>query len=200
MHYRSVRGCSCGVPSQTAKEVDEEMIFPLDYIPVLSIILSIPYVCYHDIKARIVSYKLLILLAVINIPVSILYLLESPVRNYYLIGFTLLFCGILIALALSGIIGGFDALFASEILLFVQFNPFKFPRVYFPMDFFWNMILLIIFTAVSFVLIKTLQGARFPRGVPFRLDTFIRLFEIKDIPQTLVIAAAFILTLVIELI
>lgn len=133
------------------------------------------------------------LLYIVNVYPLFLYLSESPARNYYLL---LLSCAlVVIAFLLSffGAIGGADFWFISAIMIFVQYNPFKFPRVFFPLDFFWTLLLTACYVPVLVFFYNKWKGndlpvikmfTTFPNGIPFMIP----------------ISFAFIVTLLIEII
>ena len=120
------------------------MIPILEYIPVIAILCYIPFVCISDWKTRHVNFLYFTPLIVACAPSFYNYVIESPARNYWLFGLTVILCCILLALAVVGAIGGADFWFASFIMLFVQYNPFVFPRVFFALDFFWTLLLITI--------------------------------------------------------
>jgi len=168
--------------------------FNLPIFTTLIILGYIPFVCYSDIKTRTFEFNLWLPLILTGIANLIVYLAESPGRNFYLLGLSLVLCVVLLAFSYVGGIGGADFFFASFIMLFVQYNPFKFPRVFFALDFFWTLLLVTIalpiiiyaYNLFEYDPPKTIVGklTHFPRGVPFML----------------VISFAFVATLIMELI
>lgn len=158
------------------------------------ILCYIPLVCWSDIKTRTVPFLWFLPLIVVGTITEILYLLESPDRNFYLLGLTLVLCGILLAGAIKGAIGGADFWFASFIMVFVQYNPFRFPRIFFSLDFFWTLLLVTLFippiiyayNLFEYEPPKTLVGklTMYPRGVPFMVP----------------ISFAFVATLIMEMV
>jgi hypothetical protein len=148
-------------------------------ITVILILLYIPCVCYSDWKTRTFEFLYFLPLAIWGMFTTVLYLLDSPARNFWLMGLTLVMCGILFAAAIIGAIGGADFWFASFIMVFLQFNPFVVPRQFFALDFF--MILIAVTGCLPLVIYaynhleyhppKTFIGkfTCFPDGVPFML-------------------------------
>ena len=151
----------------------------LQYAVVVAIIAYIPYICYSDIKTRTVDLRVWIPLVVIGGMATIIYLIESPPRNYYLLGITIILCGILFAGTLIKALGGADFIFASIIMLSMQYNPFVFPRAFFALDFFWTLLLVTIclppiiyaYNLFEYDPSKTFIAklTHFPRGIPFML-------------------------------
>lgn len=146
---------------------------------VVMILCYIPLVCWSDIKTRTVPFWWFVPLVVAGGITEAMYLMESPDRNLYLLGLTWVLCCILFLAACRGAIGGADFWFASFIMLFVQFNPFKFPRIFFALDFFWTLLLVTLFIPILIYAYnlfeydppKTFIGklTHYPRGVPFML-------------------------------
>jgi len=148
-------------------------------ITVILVLLYIPCVCYSDWKTRTFNFIYFLPLAVWGIFTTILYLEESPARNFWLMGLTVVMCCIVLAVAIIRGIGGADFWFASFIMVFLQFNPFVTPRLFFPLDFF--LVLLAVMGCLPLVIYayncleynppKTFVGklTYFPDGVPFVL-------------------------------
>jgi hypothetical protein len=99
---------------------------------------------------------------------------------------TMALCLILLAISLLGGIGGADWLFATAIMVFVQYNPFIFPREYFALDFFYTLLLTAIYLPVLTFIYNYWKGnhkdfniapayttkemlTRFPGGFPYML-------------------------------
>ena len=173
------------------------MINILQYLPILTTLLIlcyIPFVCISDLRTRTFDFNYFWPLIIIGGANLAMYLLESPTRNYWLLALSLILCAILLTASMIGGIGGADFFFASFIMLFVQYNPFKFPRVFFALDFFWTLMLVSIclpiiiyaYNCVEYNPPTTFIGklTHCPRGVPFML----------------VISFAFVATLVMEMI
>lgn len=164
----------------------------IEYLPVASILLYIPFVCWSDWKTRTFPFPVMLLLLVNVIPL-LHYLGESPERNYYLLALSLGLCVIALLLAVINAIGGADFLFISAILIFVQYNPFRFPRVFFPLDFFYTMLVTAAYLPVVVFLYNKWKGneypvvqmlTKFPDGFPFMFP----------------ISFAFVVTLVLEIV
>lgn len=162
------------------------MIDFIPYIPIIMILAFIPYACYSDIRNRTVSIYHMLAISLLSIPSLLIYLSESPERNYYLFAVSIALCAVLLVTAMIGGIGGADFWFASIIMLFVQYNPFTFPREYFPMDFMWNLLIVMAFIPIPVFLYNKIHRndkfdevtntkgygviemfTRYPRGVPF---------------------------------
>jgi hypothetical protein len=115
---------------------------PLPFITAILILLYIPLVCYYDIWFRGFKFNCWIPLIIVGIAYLAEYILESPTKNLYMLGFTFLLIGILLCISLFKGMYGADVFFATFIMLFVQYNPFIYPRVFFALDFFWTLLLL----------------------------------------------------------
>lgn len=168
-----------------------------EYLPILTTLLIlcyIPIVCISDIRTREFEFAYYIPLMFVGTANLYTYLLESPERNFYLLGLSIILCLVILGISLIGGIGGSDFFFATFIMLFVQYNPFKFPRVFFALDFFWTLLLTTVtlpiiiyaYNCFEYTPPDTLIGkfTHYPRGIPFML----------------VISFAFIATLVMEMI
>ena len=150
-----------------------------EFIPVFSILVYLPFACWSDWKHRIVPPSWTLALALVNVPSLYFYLISSPDRNYWLLGLSLVMCLLVFFLfALLGGIGGGDFWLASVILIFVQYNPFKFPRMYFPLDFFVAFLFVILYLMPILWMRNWIVGHRwrlwqmftyYPRGVPFMI-------------------------------
>ena len=169
------------------------MIFPLDYIPAISILISLPYLCWCDWKTRTIPFSWICGIVAINSPILYMYLLESPPRNYYLLGLSGVLCLLMLAMVLLGRIGGGDFFTASAIMMYVQYNPFRFPRVCFPMDFFWTMLVCIVLCLPLVMLYNVRSGKK--------LGVWKEMFDFPGgIPLVIPISVAFVSTLIMELI
>jgi hypothetical protein len=166
----------------------------LPIITVLLITLYIPCVCYSDWKTRAFEFLYFAPLIVWGLFTTILYLLDSPIRNFWLMGLTLVMCGILLGVAIIGGIGGADFWFASFIMVFLQFNPFLSIRIFFPLDFF--LVLLAVSGCLPLVTYAyNLLEYNAPKGF------FERLFKFPGgMPFMLPISFAFLTTLILEMI
>ena len=163
-------------------------------ITLILILLYIPCVCYSDWKTRTFNFLYFLPLAIWGMFTTILYLVESPTRNFWLMGLTLIMCCILLATAIIGAIGGADFWFASFIMVFLQFNPLVVPRQFFALDFFWMLLLvtvclppiIYVYNLLEYHPPETFIGklTHFPDGVPFMLP----------------ISFAFLVTLILEMI
>lgn len=164
-----------------------------DMIPALCILAYIPYVCYLDLKRRsvpVVSWIPLILLSILPL---ISYLDASTSRNWYFFEISLLLCGVLFCMALLNGISGADFIFASLISIFVQTNPFHYPRVFFVIDFMIWLCVVAVFIPIVVWANNRLKGNRY--GV---VDMFRKIDG--QFPWMLVISAAFVIALVMEMI
>jgi hypothetical protein len=153
----------------------------LQAITVILILLYIPCVCYSDWKTspRTFNFLYFLPLAVWGGFTTILYLSDSPVRNLWLMMLTLIMCCIILVPALLGGIGGGDFWFATFIMVFLQFNPFVTPRLFFPLDFFLVLIatmgclplVVYAYNLLEYQPPKTLYGKffQFPDGIPFMI-------------------------------
>jgi len=164
---------------------------PIEYVPTLLILLYIPFVCISDWRTRTFNFLYLIPLMVINVPLVYLYLAESPLRNYYLMGMTLVLCLILLGVALYGAIGGADFWFASLIMITVPFNPFLSIRRYFPLDFFYTLLLTAVYLPIVIYIYHIKNRDKLP--IWKMLTAFPGKF-----PYMLPISFAFIATLIME--
>jgi hypothetical protein len=146
---------------------------------VAMILCYIPLVCYFDVKVRMFKLVWFLPLIITGVITLAMYVLESPDRNFYLLGLSIILCGVLFAISWIGGIGGADFFFASFIILFVQYNPLHFPRIFFALDFFWTLLLVTItlpiiiyfHNVLEYNPPKTLIGmfTYYPRGIPFML-------------------------------
>lgn len=121
---------------------------PIEFVPTLLILLYIPIVCILDWRSRTVDVLWFFPLVLINIPLVYMYLAESPVRNYYLMAVSIVLCLLTLGLALYGSIGGADFWFVSIILITVPFNPFLSIRRFFPLDFFYTLLLTAVYLPI----------------------------------------------------
>ena len=163
-------------------------------ITMMMILLYIPCVCYSDWKTRTFNFLYFTPLAIWGGFTTVLYLLDSPARNFWLMGLTTIMCGILLAVALIGGIGGADFWFASFIMVFLQFNPFVIPRQFFPLDFF--MVLIAVTGCLPLVIYAYNALEYHPP------DTFIRKLTHfpEGVPFMLPISFAFLVTLIVEMV
>ena len=133
-------------------------------------------------------------------------------RNFYLLGLSAALCLIPLGMALMGWIGGGDFWLITIIMLFVQYNPFVFPRYWFSSDFFY-MLLLIICTLPIFVWIYNFRAGNLFAKTRFNphnnLDeviapgySFVEMLTKfpGGFPLMIPIALAFVLTLVVEVV
>jgi hypothetical protein len=167
-------------------------------ITLILILLYIPCVCYSDWKTRTFEFMYFLPLAIWGLFTTVLYLEESPARNFWLMGLTLIMCVFFLIPALLPTWlkgwGGADFWFVSFILVFLQFNPFITPRLFFPLDFFLVLIAVMgclplavyAYNWLEYHPPKTLYGKffYFPDGMPFMLP----------------ISFAFLVTLILEMI
>lgn len=174
-----------------AQVVDAEMNRLVELVPVLTILCYIPFLCYMDIKSRRTPLSWWAPLIIVGVPSLYIYLLESPLRNFHLLGLTVVLCAFMFLFAAAHIIGGADFIFASLIMLFVQSNPFVFPREFFALDFFWTLWLLACTLPIIVWGYNTYKQNRY--GL---IDMFTKVPN--HFPFMIVISAAFIITLVME--
>lgn len=164
-----------------------------EMLPAIAILCYLPFVCYSDLKSRTVPWKWWLPLIAIGTPFLIAYMQQSFTRNWYWLGISMMFCGVLFCMALLRMIGGADFIFASLITLFMQTNPFRYPRVFFSVDFILFMFLLFAFVPTIVWLNNRLKKNRY--GV---LDMFRKIDG--HFPMMFVISAAFIIALISELV
>ena len=163
------------------------------YIPVLSILLYIPFVCYSDYRSRSVPFLWYLPLILLNSLPLYLYFIESPPRNYWLFGLTIALCLILFWLAVLKAIGGGDFWFATFIMIFVPYNPFLPARTFFPLDFFWMLCLTAVYLPVITYIYNVWKRNRY--------TFFGMLTRFPDgFPYIIPISFAFIATLFVEMI
>lgn len=164
-----------------------------DMIPALCILAYIPFVCYSDLKHRsvpVISWLPLIILSTLPL---LSYLNASTERNWYFFEISLLLCGVLFCMALLKGISGADFIFASIIAIFVQTNPFHYPRVFFVIDFMVWLCVVAVFIPIIVWANNRLKGNQY--GV---IDMFRKIDG--HFPWMFVISAAFIIALVMEMI
>ena len=170
------------------------MIHPYyEYIPALLILLYIPFVCISDWKTRTFNFLYFIPLIIINIPLLYIYLSESPMRNYLLMGLTILICLLVLALALYGAIGGGDFWLITLIMITVPYNPFITIRKYFPLDFFYTLMITACYIPVVIYFYHVKRKDKLP------LKEMLTSFP-GQFPYMLPISFAFIATLVMEIV
>ena len=166
---------------------------PLEYIPVLLILLYVPFVCISDWRSRTFNVMYYIPLILINAPLLYLYLAESPARNYYFLGLTILLCLVTFALALIKSIGGGDFWLITLMMITVPYNPFITIRKFFPLDFFYTLMI----TACYLPLVIYVYHIHKKDKLPFK--QMLTQFP-GDFPYTIPISFAFIATLIMEIV
>jgi hypothetical protein len=164
----------------------------LQAIVIIMILCYIPLVCYSDIKTRTVKFVWYLPLIVIGTACLNAYLSDAPERNIYLLGLTVVLCLILLAASGLGAFGGSDFFFASFIMLFVQYNPFKSPRIFFALDFFWTLFIVMMFIPII-LYAYNLFNPKSPTSFKGRLTYYPR-----GVPFMIPISFAFIATLIME--
>ena len=173
-----------------------------EYIPAVSFLIALIPFCISDWQTRTIPPRWFAPLLVLNIPALILYLQESPERNYYLLALTLGLCAILFAMSLIGSIGGADFIMASLLMIFVQYNPFKFPRVFFALDFFWTFMLMQVALVAGIFFYNVIH-----QNTPQEKTGFFKTMwhmgntcpgYFTHAPNMIVIASAFVATLILE--
>ena len=171
----------------------------IEYIPVLLILLYIPFVCWSDYKTRTFESLYFLPLLGIGALTTYNYLMQSPPRNYYLMGLTVVLCLILLAISLLGGIGGADWLFVLFIMIFVQYNPFIFPRVFFALDFFWTLLLTAVYLPVLAFIYNYSNGNHKDYNIspPYSTVQMFTRFP-GGFPYMFLISFAFVATLILE--
>lgn len=163
-----------------------------EMFPAIMIMMYIPFVCYSDLKSRTVPLKWWLPLIIVGTPFLYFHMLQSFARNWYWFGISLMFCAVLLCMALLHIIGGADFIFASLITLFMQANPFKYPRIFFAVDFILFMFLLFAFVPIVVWVYNRVKDNKYGN-----LDMFRKING--HFPMMLVISAAFFIELITEL-
>jgi hypothetical protein len=185
-----------------AATVGAEMITIFSYLTLALILCYIPFVCVSDIRTRTFNPLYLSPLAVVGLFSTAIYLLDNLAeRNIYLLGLTGVLCIVVLALAIAGVIGGADFIFASMIMIFMQYNPLVFPRVFFALDFFWTFMLFQVALAagiLAYNFVKNNPGNKegFTKAMWHMANTWPGKFS--HAPNLVVISAAFITTLIME--
>ena len=170
-----------------------------EYIPSLLILAYIPFLCLCDVKTRTVPWKYWTPLVIVNGFYLVKYLNESPERNFYLLGLSIALCLILLMMSYFGSFMGADWIFASIILMTIQYNPFKFPRVFFAMDFFLVLMLITCFVPIVIWAYNFREGNLWGDEViskkPYTLKEMLTKYP-RGFPFMLVISLAFVITLI----
>lgn len=173
----------------------------IPYLPTLCILALIPHICFSDIRTRTVKTWVWIPVIISGIISLGLYLQESPERNLYLLGLSIALCIGIFAVAIIGGIGGADAIFASCIMLFIQYNPFHFPRVFFPLDFLWTLLMITITLPIWIygynLYLGNLKGDELTSTKPYTFIEMLTKFP-RGVPFMIPISLAFIITLLME--
>jgi Flp pilus assembly protein protease CpaA len=164
-----------------------------DMIPAFLVLLYIPFLCYNDLKTRTIPMAWWIPIIALSVIPLYSFLQASTERNWYFFGISLLFCGVLFCMALLHIIGGADFIFASIIAIFVQTNPFHYPRVFFVIDFMIFLCVVSVFVPIVVWAYNTHKGNKY--GV---IDMFRKIDG--HFPMMFVISAAFVISLIAEMI
>ena len=176
---------------------------PLPAILAVMILIYIPAVCYCDLKTRSFPFRYWAVLILAGCAYLAEYLWESPTRNFYLLGFTLILIGVLLGISLFKGMYGADVIFAALIMLFVQYNPVVFPRVFFALDFFYMLLLITICLPIPiFVYNKMHRMDRYDELTQTKGYGVIQMFTHfeRGFPFLIAISAAYVLTLLIEVI
>lgn len=172
-------------------------------VTALLILCYIPIVCYNDIKYREFNFLLWLPLTLCGTIYLAEYILESPATNLYLLGFTCILIGILLGISLFKGMYGADVIFAALIMLFVQYNPFRFPRVFFALDFFWTLLLLTcILPIFIFISNKVFHNDKYDEVAQTDGYGVIKMFTHveRGFPFLVIISLAYVLTLLMEMI
>lgn len=164
----------------------------IEYIPAILILLYIPFICISDWRTRTFDPFLFLPAVLIDIPLLYLYLAESPMRNYYLFGLTIVLCIAVLIVALYSVIGGADFLFISLIMLTVPYNPFLEVRRFFPLDFLYTLLIVGIYIPLIIYLYHFIKKDRLPI---WKMLTVLP----KEFPYMISISFAFVLTLAMEM-
>jgi len=171
-------------------------------VTALLILCYIPMVCYNDIKYREFNFMLWIPLILCGSTYLAEYILESPTKNLYMLGFTFLLIGILLGISLFKGMYGADVFFATFIMLFVQYNPFIFPRVFFALDFFWTLLLLTCCLPIPIFIYnkwKRMDWDDINKEHGYGVIKMFTHIE-RGFPYLVIISLAYVLTLLIEVI
>ena len=167
--------------------------FILHLIPFLCISAYFPIVCHSDMVSRSFHPKRYWPLALLGIVSLAFYFSESPLRNYYMFGLSGALCLIFVILSFIRIIGFSDAVLISLILLIMQYNPFTQIRVFFPIDYFWCIMILTCALPI-FTWISNIRSGK-------KMGVIDMLTHMRDqFPYTVLIAAAFFITIIAEVI
>ena len=178
------------------------MITIFSYLTVALILCYLPFVCISDIRTRTFNPLYFSPLAVVGLFSTAVYLLDNLAeRNIYLLALTGALCLVILVLAIVGVIGGADFIFASMIMIFMQYNPFLFPRVFFALDFFWTFMLIQVALAagvLAYNFIRNNPGNKegFAKAMWHMANTWPGKFS--HAPNLVVISIAFVATLLME--
>jgi len=175
---------------------------PLPIAVACMILAYIPIICASDILTRRFDFKWFIPLILVGIAYLAEYILESPTKNLYMLGFTFLLIGILLGISLFKGMYGADVFFATFIMLFVQYNPFIFPRVFFALDFFWTLLLLTCFLPIPIFIYNKWKRMDWDDINKEHGYGVIKMFTHVEhgFPYLVIISLAYVLTLLIEVI
>ena len=175
---------------------------PLPLITAVLILIYIPFVCFSDIRYRSFDFRLWLPLILCGVAYLAEYLIESPARNIYFLGLTIVLIGVLFAISIFKGMYGADVIFASLIMLFVQYNPFIFPRVFFALDFFWMLLLLTCCLPIPIFIYNKWKGMDWDDINKEYGYGIIKMFTHIDggFPFLVIISLAYVLTLLIEVI
>lgn len=172
------------------EEVDEGMI-PDILLPIL-ILAYIPFVCYLDYKHRAVDIFWYLPLFLCGLVWLSEYVPNIAPQTLIYFQFSVLLCLILaIPVALKAM-GFSDFVFASCIMLFVQYTPFRTERFVFPLDFFVILLVLSAYIPVFTYAYNSLKGNTYSIR-----DMFTK-FPGK-FPYMFVISAAFLIAMTVEM-
>ena len=185
-------------------EAEEVGVMTTSLLPIITavvILLYIPLACYHDLRTRTFPFEWWLPMVCIGGAYLLEYVTESPTRNIYLLGLTVIMIGILMGISVFRGLYGADVIFAALIMLFVQYNPFVFPRVFFALDFFWTLLLLTVCLPIPiFIWNKVHRYDNYDTATLTEGYGVIKMFTHveRGFPYLLVISSAYVLTLAIE--
>ena len=163
----------------------------LHLLPMAVIMVYFPFVWRSDLASRTFHPKWYIPLALVGVACLASYFLESPPRNYMLFLLSAVLCLIFLVLAMIRIMGFSDVVLISLIMLIMQYNPLLPIRLFFPMDFFWCLLILTCAMPIYTWIYNRRKKNKY--GV-IQMLTHMR----GSMPYTILIGAAFIITLVLE--
>ena len=145
-------------------------------IPLVSILLYIPILCYLDIRYREIEHWYWLPLVLVNVPV-VVYLYVEGWYPWYAFVISLITCGIFLVVMKLGLLNGADFLFLLFISLFWIVNPNPWPHGI-QFQFYVYLMVAMLVSAGGVLVLNYLRGERkgwipmmqdYPRGVPYML-------------------------------